>query len=155
EDEGVSVVPESVTQPEVKPPISLVPPVEHIQMPARQATIVEAPVVQKKAVVEIRSEDIPRLNSIITGGMNQAGAVLSQLLGAKVDVSVPEYQAIDFKRLKDFLPRDPVVGVLISTEPPFESMLLLVFDEETGYRAAADLMGMPASAAKDKSIAEE
>lgn len=106
------------------------------------------------APVQISEADFAKLNSVVNTGMIQAGMVLSQLLGTSVEVSVPEFQAIDFSRLNDFLPPDPLVGVLLSTDTGFKSVLLLVFDEETGYKAAADLMGLPATTDR-KSIPED
>lgn len=113
----------------------------HIDHPVVKATYVEGNEASLKA--SIRAEDFPKLNAIVNTGMMQAGLVLSQLLGSQVDVSVPEFQAIDFGRLKEFLPPEPLVGVFISSDTGFRSILLLVFDEETAYRAGADLMGLP------------
>ncbi|MBL8021903.1 MAG: chemotaxis protein CheW [Leptospirales bacterium] len=106
------------------------------------------------APVQISEADFAKLNSVVNTGMIQAGMVLSQLLGTSVEVSVPEFQAIDFSRLNDFLPPDPLVGVILSTDTGFKSVLLLVFDEETGYKAAADLMGLPATTDR-RSISED
>lgn len=113
----------------------------HIDHPDVKATYVEGNESSLRAA--IRPEDFPKLNAIVNTGMMQAGLVLSQLLGSQVDVSVPEFQAIDFGRLKEFLPPEPLVGVFISSDTGFRSILLLVFDEETAYRAGADLMGLP------------
>jgi two-component system chemotaxis sensor kinase CheA len=117
--------------------------VPHIEHPDVQATYVEGNEASLRN--SVRPEDFPKLNAIVNTGMMQAGLVLSQLLGSQVDVSVPEFQAIDFNRLKEFLPPEPIVGVFISSDTGFRSILLLVFDEETGYRAGADLMGLPQS----------
>lgn len=117
--------------------------VPHIEHPDVKATYVEGNEASLRSAV--RPEDFPKLNAVVNTGMMQAGLVLSQLLGSQVDVSVPEFQAIDFGRLGEFLPPEPIVGVFISSDTGFRSILLLVFDEETGYRAGADLMGLPQS----------
>ncbi|MCE9597243.1 MAG: chemotaxis protein CheW [Spirochaetia bacterium] len=120
----------------------------------RKERLERAAINPSHAPVKISDADFAKLNSVVNTGMIQAGMVLSQLLGTSVEVSVPEFQAIDFSRLNDFLPPDPLVGVILSTEAGFKSVLLLVFDEETGYKAAADLMGLPATTDK-RSISEE
>ncbi len=119
----------------------------------RSERMKRAEIHEPHARIALSEQDFSRLNSVVNTGTIQAGLVLSQLLGSEVQVSVPDFQAIDFGRLPEFLPPDPVVGVFLSTEDNFRSILLLAFDEETGYRAAADLMGMPVD--QRRSISEE
>ena len=119
----------------------------------REERTKRAEIHEPHARISLSEADFAKLTSVVNTGTIQAGMVLSQLLGTEVEVSVPDFQAIDFDRLPDFLPPDPLVGVFLSTEDNFRSILLLVFDEETGYKAAADLMGLPV--AESRSISEE
>jgi two-component system chemotaxis sensor kinase CheA len=91
----------------------------------------------------LTEEEYNKLYAVVNTGMINAGFVLSQLLGVKVEVSVPEFQSVDFAEMRDYIPHEHVIAVTLNTEGDFNALLMLVFDEETGYRAAGDLMGLP------------
>jgi len=98
------------------------------------------------ATPAITDEEYNQLYAVINTGMINAGFVLSQLLGVKVEVSVPEFQGVEFNELKEYIPHDDVIAVTLDTTGEYNALLLLVFDEGTAYRAAGDLMGMPVDA---------
>lgn len=93
---------------------------------------------------ELSDADYRRLYSVINTGMINGGLVLSQLLGVSVEVTVPEFQTIHYGELQKYLPEGSLIGVFLETEGEFHAMLMLVFDEETGYGAAGELMGISA-----------
>ncbi len=91
---------------------------------------------------ELDEGDYNRLYSVINTGMINGGLVLSQLLGVSVEVTVPEFQTIQYSDLQTYLPETDLIGVFLETEGDFYALLMLVFDEETGYNAAGELMGI-------------
>lgn len=91
---------------------------------------------------DLEEADYNRLYSVINTGMINGGLVLSQLLGVTVEVTVPEFQTIHYGDLKSYLPDTDLIGVFLETEGDFYALLMLVFDEETGYNAAGELMGI-------------
>jgi len=94
-------------------------------------------------IKELSEDEYTRLYETINTGMMNSGLVLSQLLGVSVEVSVPELKLVKPSELISYLPNDDIISVWLDTEGDFESVLLLVFDENTGYKAAGDLMGLP------------
>lgn len=92
---------------------------------------------------ELSETEYNKLYGVINTGMVNAGLVLSQLLGVTVEVTVPEFKTVDFAHLATYLPEDKVIGVTLGTEGDFFAVLLLVFDQKTGYEAAGELMGLP------------
>jgi len=58
------------------------------------------------------------------------------------EVTVPEFQTIHYGDLQSYLPDTDLIGVFLETEGDFYALLMLVFDEETGYNAAGELMGI-------------
>ena len=103
----------------------------------------------------LSDEDYNLLYALVNTGMMNAGFVLSQLLGVKVEVSVPDFKAVDFNELQDFIPSDDIIGVTLDIEGEFEGLVLFIFDEETGYSAAGDLMGLPMDKWSKDSISRE
>ncbi len=95
---------------------------------------------------DLTEDEYSRLYSVINTGMINAGFVLSQLLGISVEVSVPEFKTIDYRDLKDYMPSEKVISVLLDTIGDFRSVIMLVFDHQNGFKAAAELMGHPAGA---------
>jgi len=91
---------------------------------------------------DLEEADYNRLYSVINTGMINGGLVLSQLLGVTVEVTVPEFQTIHYGDLQTYLPDTDLIGVFLETEGDFYALLMLVFDEETGYNAAGELMGI-------------
>ena len=91
---------------------------------------------------DLDEADYNRLYSVINTGMINGGLVLSQLLGVTVEVTVPEFQTIHYGDLQTYLPDTDLIGVFLETEGDFYALLMLVFDEETGYNAAGELMGI-------------
>lgn len=91
---------------------------------------------------DLEEADYNRLYSVINTGMINGGLVLSQLLGVTVEVTVPEFQTIHYGDLQSYLPDTDLIGVFLETEGDFYALLMLVFDEETGYNAAGELMGI-------------
>lgn len=94
---------------------------------------------------EITEEEYSRLYTVINTGMINAGFVLSQLLGITVEVSVPDFKTIDYTQLKEYLPDEPLIGVMLDTEGDFQAITLLAFDETNGIKASAELMGLDVS----------
>ncbi|MCB1315361.1 MAG: chemotaxis protein CheW [Leptospiraceae bacterium] len=99
---------------------------------------------------ELSDADYNHLFGLITEGMQNSGKVLSQLLGVHVDVSVPEFRTIEYSELKEQFSGN-VFSVTVAMEGGMEGHSLLIFDETTGYRAAADLMGYSGDAIQDLS----
>jgi two-component system chemotaxis sensor kinase CheA len=91
---------------------------------------------------DLEEDDYNRLYSVINTGMINGGLVLSQLLGVTVEVTVPEFQTIHYDELQNYLPDSDLIGVFLETEGDFRALIMLVFDEETGYNAAGELMGI-------------
>lgn len=102
--------------------------------------------------VEMSEQEYAKLYEITNTGMMNSGLVLSQLLGVTVEISVPELKLVNANQLIDYIPRQNIISVFLGTEGDFESILLLVFDEKTGYKAAGDLMGLPAENWDSKNI---
>lgn len=96
-----------------------------------------------------------RLQVVINSGMVSAGMVLSQLLGIKVEVSVPEFHALAFPQLAAHLPTAEAVSVELGTEEGMEAHLYLVFDLNTAIQAAGELMGLPQSDWNSNKISRE
>ncbi|MCR9141731.1 MAG: chemotaxis protein CheW [bacterium] len=92
---------------------------------------------------ELSEEDYKNLFSLINTGMTNAGGVLSQLLGVDVEVSVPEFKTMEYVELRKHIPDGKLLGAAVEAEDDMDAIILLVFDEGTGYRAAGDLMGVP------------
>ncbi len=93
---------------------------------------------------ELSDEDYEKLFGLINRGMLNAGQVLSQLLGVRVDVSVPEIKTMDYNQLEKYVPRGSLLAAAVEAETGIDAIVLLIFDESTGYRAAGDLMGLAA-----------
>jgi chemotaxis protein CheY-P-specific phosphatase CheC len=93
---------------------------------------------------ELSDEDYEKLFGLINRGMLNAGQVLSQLLGVRVDVSVPEIKTMDYNQLDKYVPRGSLLAAAVEAETGIDAIVLLIFDESTGYRAAGDLMGLAA-----------
>ena len=87
--------------------------------------------------------------------MINAGLVLSQLLGVTVEVAVPEFTTVEYSDLTKYVPGERLISVALETEGDFYAMLLLVFDETTGYEAAGELMGVPEGQRKQDSMSVE
>ena len=107
-----------------------------------QDILVEEPA-EEEIEMEISEEDYNKLHEIVNTGMLNAGLVLSQLLGVTVEVSVPELKIMDYSELSEYIPAEKLIAVQLNTEGDIDSMVLLVFDEGTGIKAAGDLMGLP------------
>lgn len=91
---------------------------------------------------ELSKADFDKLQKVVHNGMDNAGEVLSQLLGVSVRVSVPEFRAMQFQELAQQSEGD-CFAVRLPIEGAMEGMNLLVFDHQIGRRAAGELMGMP------------
>ena len=104
---------------------------------------------------DLTDEDFSRIYAVINTGMINAGMVLSQLLGISVEVSVPEWKAVDKSQLLEYVPQSSIMSVFVSSTGEFVSTMILVFDEETGFRAAFDLMGIPMDERKPGRISKE
>lgn len=91
---------------------------------------------------ELTDDDYGKLYSVINTGMINAGFVLSQLLGVTVEVSVPEFKTIEVKELEEYVPAEKVIGIALDTEGDFHALIVLIFDEANGKKAASDLMGL-------------
>ncbi|MEQ9366208.1 MAG: chemotaxis protein CheW [Leptospirales bacterium] len=92
---------------------------------------------------ELSEADYKNLFALINTGMTNAGGVLSQLLGVNVEVSVPEFKTMEYAELRKHIPPGKLLGAAVEAEHDMDAIILLVFDESTGYRAAGDLMGVP------------
>ncbi|MDH5654395.1 MAG: chemotaxis protein CheW [Spirochaetia bacterium] len=103
----------------------------------------------------LSDEDYNRLYAVVNTGMMNAGFVLSQLLGLKVEVSVPDFKAVDFNELQGFIPDEEIIGITLETEGDFQGLVLFILDEATGYHAAGDLMGLPMDKWSKDAIARE
>ncbi|MBW7859356.1 MAG: chemotaxis protein CheC, partial [Leptonema sp. (in: Bacteria)] len=101
---------------------------------------------------DLNETDYNHLYSVINTGMINGGLVLSQLLGVTVEVTVPEFQTIEYRDLKSYLPNNGLISVFLETEGDFYALLMLVFDEDTGYGAAGELMGISAESRNKKSM---
>jgi two-component system chemotaxis sensor kinase CheA len=104
---------------------------------------------------ELSEEEYNKLYSVINTGMINAGLVLSQLLGVTVEVAVPEFTTVDYSELSQYVPGNRLICVALETEGDFYAVLLLVFDEKTGYEAAGELMGLPVEERKADSMSRE
>lgn len=102
-----------------------------------------APSTRAAPLRELSEADYKKLFSLINTGMTKAGGVLSQLLGVKVEVSVPEFKTMEYAELQKHIPDGRLLGAAVEAEHDMDAIILLVFDERTGYRAAGDLMGVP------------
>ncbi|MBX7056947.1 MAG: chemotaxis protein CheW [Leptospirales bacterium] len=92
---------------------------------------------------ELSDEDYQKLYGLINRGMLNAGQVLSQLLGVRVDVSTPEIKTMDYADISRYTPAGSLLAATVEAEQGIDAIVLLVFDEATGYRAAGDLLGIP------------
>ena len=106
----------------------------------------------KTANQDLSEADYNHLYSLINTGMINGGLVLSQLLGVTVEVTVPEFQTIEYRDLKSYLPGNGMISVFLETEGDFYALLMLVFDESTGYGAAGELMGISAESRNKESM---
>lgn len=104
---------------------------------------------------ELSDEDYEKLFGLINRGMLNAGQVLSQLLGVRVDVSVPEIKTMDYNQLDKYVPRGSLLAAAVEAETGIDAIVLLIFDESTGYRAAGDLMGLAADQWGPQGISQE
>ncbi len=96
-----------------------------------------------EALRELSEEDYQKLYGLINRGMLNAGNVLSQLLGVRVDVSTPEIKTMDYADIHRYTPAGNLLAATVEAEQGIDAIVLLVFDEATGYRAAGDLLGIP------------
>ncbi len=113
-------------------------------MPGEAAPAAPAPEKERAAPLrELSEEDYQKLFSLISTGMTNAGGVLSQLLGVKVEVSVPEFKTMEYSDLRGHMPKGGLLASAVEAEEGMDAVVLLVFDETTGYQAAGDLMGVP------------
>ncbi len=102
------------------------------------------PAVKEEPVEDVLDASVySRLQVVINSGMVSAGMVLSQLLGIKVEVSVPEFHALAYPQLAAHMPQADAVSVELGTEEGMEAHLYLVFDLNTAFQAAGELMGLP------------
>ena len=104
---------------------------------------------------DLSEDEYNKLYSVINTGMINAGLVLSQLLGVTVEVAVPEFTTVDYSELTRYVPGEKLISVALGTEGDFFAVLLLVFDESTGYEAAGELMGMPEDSRTPSSMSLE
>ncbi|MCB1139730.1 MAG: chemotaxis protein CheW [Leptospiraceae bacterium] len=104
---------------------------------------------------DLSEDEYNKLYSVINTGMINAGLVLSQLLGVTVEVAVPEFTTVEYSDLTKYVPGERLISVALETEGDFYAMLLLVFDETTGYEAAGELMGVPEGQRKQDSMSVE
>ncbi|MBI3395963.1 MAG: chemotaxis protein CheW, partial [Spirochaetia bacterium] len=103
----------------------------------------EPPVVPSVKLDILSEDEYARVHTVISAGMTSAGMVLSQLLGIKIDVAVPEFNALSFSDLPGYMPPGETICVGVGTEGQTHAHLFLVFDQSTGYQAAGDLLGLP------------
>ncbi len=149
---GASATPTASTTP-AAPAASVAPAPQTIEAapipPANPAPTPQNPVsAQPEAervepLKELSEADYKNLFSLINTGMTNAGGVLSQLLGVNVEVSVPEFKTMEYAELRKHIPDGKLLGAAVEAEHDMDAIILLVFDEGTGYRAAGDLMGVP------------
>ncbi len=97
----------------------------------------------KKDDFQLSQQDYEKLYSVVNSGMVNGGLVLSQLLGVTIDVSVPEFKTISYSEIKDMIADQKYYIIFLETTGEFESVLVLLFDEDTGLSAACELMGIP------------
>ncbi|MEQ8350999.1 MAG: chemotaxis protein CheW [Leptospiraceae bacterium] len=104
---------------------------------------------------DLSEEEYTKLYSVINTGMINAGLVLSQLLGVTVEVAVPEFTTVEYSELTKYVPGERLISVALGTEGDFFAVLLLVFDETTGFEAAGELMGLPENSRNPGSMSME
>ena len=104
---------------------------------------------------DLSEDEYNKLYSVINTGMINAGLVLSQLLGVTVEVAVPEFTTVDYSELTRYVPGERLISVALGTEGDFFAVLLLVFDEATGFEAAGELMGLPEGSRTPDSMSME
>ncbi len=104
---------------------------------------------------DLSEDEYNKLYSVINTGMINAGLVLSQLLGVTVEVAVPEFTTVDYSELTRYVPGERLISVALGTEGDFFAVLLLVFDEATGFEAAGELMGLPEDSRNSASMSME
>ncbi|MCS7206202.1 MAG: chemotaxis protein CheW, partial [Leptospiraceae bacterium] len=101
----------------------------------------------------LSEKDYEKLYSVVNSGMINAGLVLTQLLGVTIDVSVPEFKAIEFHDMEELIQPDKnFYSIFLETGGEFESLLCLVFDEDRAIVTAGELMGIPMEQRKVENI---
>lgn len=81
-------------------------------------------------------------------GAGNATTALSQMVGAKIDMSVPIAELLDFKALSDIVggAESLVVGILLTLEGDIDGMILFVLDWRSAHSLVNLLMQRPLDA---------
>lgn len=78
-------------------------------------------------------------------GAGNATTALSQMVGTKIDMSVPKAELLDFKDLSDVVggAESLVVGILLTLEEEIDGMMLFVLDWKSAHSLVNLLMQKP------------
>lgn len=78
-------------------------------------------------------------------GAGNATTALSQMVGTKIDMSVPKAELLDFKELSDVVggAESLVVGILLTLEEEIDGMMLFVLDWKSAHSLVNLLMQKP------------
>ena len=63
--------------------------------------------------------------------------------------------SMDYLELQKHIPESNVLATLVEAENDLDAVILLLFDEKTGYQAAGDLMGVPQESWGPEGIADD
>lgn len=83
------------------------------------------------------------LLEVVNVGTGQAATALSQLLGQKVLINVPDMQMVSLSDVPGHLggPERPIVGIYFTINGDLGGRILLLFAQESGHRLASMLTG--------------
>lgn len=87
-------------------------------------------------------EEIRKLESVINTGMMNAGLVLSQLVGANVELFMPEIMLTDKEALREQIrnPDETLFGLKVRINGDLNGNLLMILSEEKGKELADKLL---------------
>ena len=80
-------------------------------------------------------------------GAGNATTALSQMINAKVDMSIPRVELLEFKDLSDIVggAETIVAGILLMLEGDIDGMMMFMLDRLSAHRLVSLLMGMEVS----------
>lgn len=102
------------------------------------------------------NEDFDILKEIGNIGAGNATTALSQLINAKVDMSVPKVELLEFKEISDTIggAEKLVVGILLTLAGQADGMMMFILEEESARHLVNTLLGSEASLTEEFSDME-
>lgn len=91
----------------------------------------------------IENEDFDVLKEIGNIGAGNATTALSQLINAKVDMSVPKVELLEFKAISDTIggAEKLVVGILLTLAGQAEGMMMFILEQDSARHLVNSLLG--------------